>query len=191
MRRRSFSSACLCLAAAPLAWSGLAAASKWLPPPALPDVALLDHLGQSLRVRELLRDRPVVVNFFFTGCATVCPPQTALLRQAAASWRGRPALNRALVVSISVDALGDGPQQLRAYGERFQLPLGVQQGWVLLSGAGGPLQQVLKAFEVPAGRADDHPALLWLGDTRRGRWTRASALNAPATTTRLLEELLS
>ncbi len=191
MRRRSFSSACLCVATAPLVWPVAAAAGNWLPPPALPDVALLDHTGQSLRVRDLLRDRPVVVNFFFTGCATVCPPQTALLRQAAAAWRERPALNRALVVSISVDALGDGPLQLRAYGERFQLPLGVQQGWVLLSGAVGPLKQVLAAFEVPPGRPDDHPALLWLGDNSRGRWTRASALNPPATTTRLLEELLS
>jgi protein SCO1 len=191
MRRRSFSRACLCLATAPLVWPEAAAAGKWLPAPALPDVALLDHQGQSVRVRDLLRDRPVVVNFFFTGCATVCPPQTALLRQAAVAWRERPALNRALVVSISVDALGDGPQQLRTYGERFQLPLGVQQGWVLLSGAPVPLKQVLQAFDVADGRPDDPPALLWLGDTARGRWTRSSALNPPATTTRLLQELLS
>lgn len=168
-----------------------AMAGKWLPSPDIPQVRLNDHAGRTVDLGALVSGRIVVVNFFFTGCATVCPPQTALLRQARQIWLQRPALRGALVVSISVDALGDGPQQLRTYAERFQLPLGADQGWVLLSGAATPLSKVLAAFDVPAGVPDDHPALLWLGDGVRGRWTRASALNAPATTVQLLEELVS
>jgi protein SCO1/2 len=114
-----------------------------------------------------------------------------LLREARQLWRQRPALVEARVVSISVDALGDGPQQLRDYAERFELSLGIERGWIMLSGAVAPLARVLAAFDVPAGAPGEHPALLWLGDGVHGRWTRASALNAPATTTRLLEELVS
>jgi protein SCO1/2 len=168
------------------AWAG-----KWLHSPDVPDVSLLDHRGKEVDLNQMLRTRPVVVNFFFTGCATVCPPQTALLREATLLWRKLPMLEKTLVISISVDGLGDGPKQLEAYAKRFNLPLGEDQGWVFLTGPVASLSRVLGAFNVPLGRPDDHPALLWLGDGVRGRWTRASALNPPATTTRILTELTS
>lgn len=182
---------CLMAVLPSLVWPHLALAGQWLPSPAVPSVPLLDHLGREVDLVELMRERPVVVNFFFTGCATVCPPQTALLREAKRQWRQRPALNNVLVISISVDALGDGPKQLQAYAERFELVLGVSQGWVMLTGAVKPLARVLAAFDVPAGQVNDHPALLWLGDPSRGRWTRTSSLNSPATVTQRLEALLS
>lgn len=182
----------LLMAALPaLAGSRPVWAGQWLPSPAVPEVPLLDHLGREVDLVELMRQRPVVVNFFFTGCGTVCPPQTALLREASRQWRQRPALNQVLVISISVDALGDGPKQLQAYADRFALTLGESQGWVMLSGEVKPLAKVLAAFDVPAGRVSDHPALLWLGDESRSRWTRTSSLNSPATVTRLLEALVS
>lgn len=180
--------------AAAMPWRA-ARAAPWLPTPAVPDVPLLDHVGRAVRLPELLRGRAVAVNFIFTGCATVCPPQTALLREAFRQWQERPALRDALVVSISVDPLGDGPAQLRDFARRFDLPVDASNPaesasrWVLLTGAVAPLRSVLAAFDVPLGSADQHPAMLWLGDTARGRWTRTSALNAPALTTRLFEEL--
>jgi protein SCO1/2 len=203
MPRRRVNAALLCGAvsgagAAP--WR-TAHAANWLPTPAVPDVPLLDHEGRSRRLPELLRGRAVVVNFFFTGCATVCSPQTALLREAARQWQARPGLRDVLVVSISVDPLGDGPAQLRDYARRFGLPVSLSSGttaeastipapsWVLLTGDVAPLRSILAAFDVPLGAPDQHPAVLWLGDSARGRWTRTSALNAPALTTRLLEEL--
>ncbi|MCB2016542.1 MAG: SCO family protein [Hydrogenophaga sp.] len=190
MRRRRL------LQAAPLAlaWQlgpRTALGGQWLATPELPDVPLTDHLGREVDLLELISRRPVVVNFFFTGCATVCPPQTALLQEARRQWRTKPALARVLVVSISVDPLGDGPKQLQAYAERFGVSLGEDKGWVMLTGAAKPMARVLDAFDVPVGQADDHPALLWLGDRSRGRWTRTSSLNPPATLTRQLEALLS
>ncbi len=173
-----------------------ACAADWLANPAVPDVPLLDHAGRAQRLPELLRGRAVAINFIFTGCSTVCPPQTALLREAARQWQARPALRDVLVVSLSVDPLGDGPSQLRDYARRFDLPVDSSTGemsiaprWVLLTGAVAPMRSVLAAFDVPLSAADQHPAMLWLGDATRGRWTRASALNPPPITTRLFEEL--
>lgn len=189
MPRRRAAAALACGALAATVWPRPARAGTWLPGPALPDVPLLDHDGRTQRLPDLLRGRTVVVSFFFTGCATVCPPQTALLREAARQWQLRPALRDVLMVAISVDPLGDGPAQLRDYARRFELPLGIAAGWVLMTGAPAPMRSVLGAFDVPLGAPDRHPALLWLGDDARGRWTRTSALNPPALTTRLLEEL--
>lgn len=65
--------------------------------PRVPDARLTDQDGRSRSLRALC-DRPVVIGFFYTGCSTVCPPQTAALRalrerldaQAGAPERCRP-----------------------------------------------------------------------------------------------------
>ena len=67
---------------------GSACAAGWAAPAraqdasgrvALPDARLLDQAGGAHRLRALC-EPPVVVGFFYTGCSTVCPPQTAMLR---------------------------------------------------------------------------------------------------------------
>ncbi|MFT4101657.1 MAG: SCO family protein, partial [Burkholderiaceae bacterium] len=111
------------------------AADAWLPAPALPDVALLDHRGQPQRlVSDVIRDRVVLVHFFFTGCGTVCPPQTALLRDLRQRIDAGAPARRPLFVGLSVDPLGDGPEQLRAYLSRFDIVAGLAAAWVWLTG---------------------------------------------------------
>ena len=189
MRRREAIATVLCSMVPVLVWQRPAAGAAWLRPPALPDAPLIDHEGRSRRLADLLRGRAVVVSFFFTGCGTVCPAQTALLLEARRQWQARPALRDALIVSITVDPLGDGPAQLRGYAQRFGLPIGESGGWVLLTGAPREVDKVLAVFEVPSGRPEEHLSLLWLGDEPRGRWTRTSALNPPQVTGQLFEEL--
>jgi len=174
---------------APLAWPAAARALSWLATPAVGEALLVDHDGRARHLADLLQTpRPVAVSFFYTGCATVCPPQTAVLMACCRQWKSRPALRELLMLSISVDPLNDGPSQLRAYGQRFGLPLGEAQGWLLLSGAPREVQRALTAFDVPT-RPDAHPSLLWLGDPARGRWTRTSALNPPQLNGDLFEAL--
>lgn len=186
--RRRQALACLGVALAGLAVPGAGRAANWAAVPRVPDVPLMDQDGRAQRLPALLQGHTVVLNFFFTGCATVCPPQTALLREAALQWCVRPALRDVRVLSLSVDPLGDGPAHLRQYARRFELPLDGGR-WTLLTGEVAPLRSTLAAFDVALGVAEQHPALLWLGDVARGRWTRASALNAPEQTVRLLEAL--
>ncbi len=44
----------------------------------VPDARLLDHAGGRTGCARCA-GRPVVIGFFYTGCSTVCPPQTAML----------------------------------------------------------------------------------------------------------------
>ncbi len=164
-------------------------ARAWQAAPAFAPVSLRDHEGSAHDLHTVMRGRPVAINFFYTGCSTVCPPQTALLLEASRHWRTHTALRNALVVSISVDPLADGPAQLQAYGRRHGLPLGAKQGWILLTGTPPEIGRVLAAFDVATRSAEQHPSLLWLADEPRGRWTRTSALNAPAQITALFEAL--
>ena len=167
-----------------LATLGAACAGGWAAPAraqdasgrvALPDARLLDQAGGAHRLRALC-EPPVVVGFFYTGCSTVCPPQTAMLRalreRLDAAPRGAP---RARLLSITVDPLGDPPEAIRAYARRFELRLGLDAGWLMLTGDAAELRRVWTAFGVPVGDPEAHSSLLWLGSAR-GRWTRASSL---------------
>lgn len=166
-------------------------AGDWLPAPMLPEVLLRDQRDQPVRLRELIRGRLVVVNFVFGSCVTVCPPQTALLREAARQIEAHPVLRDVLFVSLTVDPLSDGPLQLRQYAARFDLPVGPPVRWVLLTGSIDNVQKTLAPFAATTSSPADHPALLWLGHESRGRWTRTSALNPPHMLIRRLEALIS
>lgn len=186
----------LLLAGAGLVLAGSeASAGRWLPAPVLPDVPLVDQDGRSVQLRRELNESGglVVVNFMFAGCQTVCPPQTALLRETVALWQARGlSAARLRVISLTVDPLADGPRQLRSFGERYALPMnaGARDAvWTLLTGRPADMSRVLAAFDVPSSAPGDHPSLLWLGDTVRRRWTRASSLNPPAALMAQLQEL--
>lgn len=189
-RRRVLGIGAAALAACAMRTPRAAPPPGWLPAPALPDVPLLDQDGRAVRLeRDLLAGRTVIVNFMFAGCRTVCPPQTALLREAGRRLKERPATREVLMLSITVDPLADGPAQLRAYAQRFDIALGADRGWVMLTGQPADVARLLTAFDVPAGAPGDHPSLLWLGSSPRGRWTRASSLNPPETVVALVEAL--
>ena len=190
MRRRGFMA--VACAVALHGWSRAAAARSDGGRVLLPDVRLRDHAGGLHRLRALCEGRPVVVGFFYTGCSTVCPPQTAALR----ALRERlddaataAALRRTLLLSISVDPLADSPQAISAYAQRFELRLGRDAGWLMLGGDLAELRPVWAAFGVPAGDPEAHSSLLWLGGGRQGPWTRASALAPTARLVALLEGL--
>jgi protein SCO1 len=163
--------------------------SRWTRLPEFPDLALLDHDGQAIRLRPLLQQsRITLINFMFTGCTTVCPPGTALLRDALRLLKERADTRDAHIVSITVDPLADGPAQLRQYARRFDIELGQQAGWTLVTGVAAEIAQTVAAFGVPSNLPSAHPSLIWLGDVPRQRWTRVSGLNPPQTLVDLVLE---
>lgn len=163
----------------PLSHAPAAPPAPWISPgPAVPRVTLLDHEGRGWRLDELVRDRAVVVSFFFTGCFTLCPTQTAMLRDLheELTRRGRTGASGPLLLSISVDPVGDSPASVKAYAERFEARLGATQGWMMLTGPVAALAKVWAAFDASVGQPTDHAALIWVGQPGQRRWTRASAL---------------
>jgi protein SCO1 len=106
--------------------------SIWEPLPDLPDTKLIDHQGNSKYfLRDLLQKRVFVLNFIFTGCTTVCPPQTALLRQTHQAMLNLP---KSMVwLSISIDPLADTPVTLDNYRKKFAISSG-STPWYFLTG---------------------------------------------------------
>ncbi len=184
--------AALALAALPGAWLHAGnTGGAWLAPPPLPDLPLLDAEGRAVALPQALRARRIaVVSFFYTGCSTVCPPQTALLRELRAELDRQPGIGtQVLLVSISVDPLADGPAQLQAFRRRHGIA--PSPSWLWLTGSPAHVAAVLRAFGLRAGNLDDHPNLLWLGDTARRRWQRSVALQSPRALAARVQEMLA
>lgn len=156
----------------------------------LPPVVLVDQSGARRALWEITRQRPVVLSFFFTGCTTICPPQTAamqLLQEELAGWSGP----RPMLLSVTLDPFGDTPEAMRAYADRFGLDLGPQHGWLLLGGDPRALLRVWRAFEQAESRPEDHSALIWLGAPGGRGWRRVGALTPPDRLAAMLREMAS
>jgi protein SCO1 len=179
MKRRSF-----------LAASACAVSSVWAQPnaPVVPDVSLLDEQGRSVRLRSLLVDRTVAINFIYTGCTSFCPPQTAVFRatQERFGELGKAA-HAPLLLSLSIDPLNDSPKALAQYAARFEAKLGLAQGWMMLTGDPATLERTTRAFGASSLRVDDHPVQLWVGCAPKSRWFSTTGLASTDDVLRLMK----
>lgn len=89
------------------------------PPLVAPALNLTPSSGPTETMAACLKGRITALQLMFTGCSATCPIQGAmfaevqqqlLATQAPAEWR---------LLSVSIDALSDGPAQLKAWLERF------------------------------------------------------------------------
>lgn len=109
------------------------------------DMALLDQDGRGFD-ESVFRQGPTVVNFFYSGCTTVCPVSMELLSLTRRDL-GTEAPN---FISISVTPLQDNPAALRAYAKK----IGLAGPWQLATGAPAQVyalarEQLLTDIETP------------------------------------------
>ena len=133
----------------------------------LPDVPLLRADGQRLALSAALDDhRPVVLNFIYTSCSSICPLLSAVLAQ----FREQLGAERAAVhvVSISIDPEQDTPQVLRAYSDRFK----GGPGWDFFTGSDVASVQVQRAFGAYRGDKMSHTPVTYIRPAPGRPWTR-------------------
>lgn len=135
---------------------------------ALRDLPLVDRNGRRVRlVSDVLDGRVAVISFVYTTCTTVCPVTSATFARLQSELGER--LGREVVlVSITVDPLRDTPARLKRYAAQH----GAGEGWMWLTGAKADLDAVLKGMGAYTPNYQDHPAMVLVGDARRGEWKR-------------------
>jgi protein SCO1 len=174
-----------------LAISGPVNSASWGQSPLLQsDIEVKDQDGRRLNFYgDLVRGRTVLISFMFTGCKTVCPPQTAMLSDVRTRLNASSTpLKNVLLISLTVDPLGDGPEQLKAFAKKFELTPNLASGWVFLTGEAPQILKLLKSLEAGQSNPADHPELIWLGNDVKKRWARSAGFNSPEQIVKLLEE---
>lgn len=135
----------------------------------IPDVSVIDQYGRTVKFYgELVKGRKVAINFIFTGCSSICTPQTAIFRELQKRSRDKDLT----LISVSVDPLNDRPEVLRRYAEKFN----AESGWTFVTGAPQNIEALLKSLGVFAADRNEHAPTVLIGDENTVRWTRAYGL---------------
>jgi len=128
-----------------------AAARVMAPQPSLDGIALVDQDGRATTLRDALAsDKPVLVNFIFTTCTTICPVMTAGMSQFLTNLGADR--DKVQVVSVSIDPEHDSAETLRAYAARYHAP----PSWRFLTGAPPAIEAAQRAFGSYRGGKNNH-----------------------------------
>jgi protein SCO1/2 len=137
----------------------------------LPDLALVDAGGEQVRLHEVLDPgQPVMLNFIFTTCTTICPVQSAAFRQVQQQLGTEH--DQVRMISISIDPEYDTPERLQAYAGRFEA--GPQ--WQFLTGDLAAIVAVQRAFNAYRGNKMSHEPLTLLRASPDTPWVRLDGL---------------
>jgi protein SCO1/2 len=123
----------------------------------IPDVKLVDMNGAKVALHDVLNnDSPIMLNFIFTTCTTICPVMSATFQQV--QQQLGPKRADARLISISIDPENDTPAKLKEYAAKYS----VGSQWKLLTGSLEDSIAVQRAFGVYAGDKMNHKPVTFL-----------------------------
>ncbi len=134
---------------------------------ALPRVTLTREDGKRVDLATELNDgRPVVLNFIYTSCTTICPMSSAVFEQF--QDKLGDARDSVHLVSISIDPEQDTPARLRAYAAQFH----AGKAWNHYSGSLESSVTVQRTFNAYRGDKMAHVPLTLLREAPGKPWVR-------------------
>ena len=150
------------------------------------DVELINQDGQKVRFySDVLKNKVVVINTFFTTCKSICPPMNRnfeKMQEALGDRLGK----EAFLVSISVDPETDTPTRLKEYGLRFH----ARPGWMFLTGKKENVDWALYKLGQYVETKDNHTSIFIIGNEPKGLWKKAFGLAKADELIRLLEGVI-
>ncbi|MEZ5476951.1 MAG: SCO family protein [Thiolinea sp.] len=130
----------------------------------IPELTLLNQEGKSISTADLFSGSdPLMLNFIFTSCTTICPVLTATFAQL------QKKLDKPIkMVSISIDPEYDTPARLKEYAQRFH----AKENWTFLTGNLNVVIDVLNAFDAYRGDKMNHIPLTLIRFGGNQPWLR-------------------
>ena len=139
-------------------------------------LTLLDPQVSPPLVRETLAalgaGRPVVLEFVYTTCTSICPILSGVLSQLQGKLGGDA--DRVHLVSISIDPENDTPKVMKEYLKRYQ----AKPGWDFLTGSRADIDKVMHAFDAYISNKMYHYPLNLIRDPKNGKWVRIFGLTS-------------
>ncbi len=150
----------------------------------IPDVTLVNQDGKKIKMRSYLESgKPVIVDFIYTTCTTVCP----VLSAGFASLRNRLGadIRSVQLLSISIDPENDRPENMKKYLAMFK----AGDEWDFLTGSREDITLLLRAFNAYIPDKMQHEPLYILRGTKSDNWVRIGGLISGADLMRELQGL--
>ena len=146
---------------------GLAPYSRTVMDYPVPDVVLVNQDGAKVKLRATLESgEPVIVDFIFGTCTTICPVLSA--GYANLQTKMPPGAPKVHLVSISIDPENDTPKVMRDYLKRYR----AKPGWDFLTGRREDVDKVMVAFNAYIPNKMSHYPLTLIREPKTGKWVR-------------------
>lgn len=151
------------------------------------DVELITQDGEKVRFyTDVLKNKVVVINTFFTTCTSICPPMNRnfeKIQDALGERLGKDVF----LVSISVDPETDTPTRLKEYGRRFH----ARTGWMFLTGKKENVDWALYKLGQYVETKGDHTSIFIIGNEPKGLWKKAMGLAKAEELIRIVEDVIN
>lgn len=168
--KRTVLIAALLLAAAPLAAQTKAAGTYFA------NLKLVDQDGRRVDLYDdLMKDRVVVINSFFTSCTGSCPVMARTFLHVQEQLGDRVGRD-VWLISITVDPAHDTPAVLKKFAEQWK----ARPGWRLLTGTKEEVAAALQKLGQYVDDRETHKSLILVGNDRTGLWKKLFGLAKPA-----------
>jgi len=140
----------------------------------VPEVTLLRDDGKSISLPAEMNDgRPVMLNFIFTSCGSICPLMSQIFAQVQRKLGSAGASVH--LMSISTDPEYDTPARLREYAGNFQ----AGPGWQHYTGTLEASLAAQRAFDVYRGDKMSHTPVTLLRAAPGQPWRRIDGFVTP------------
>ena len=137
----------------------------------VPDVTLVNQTGAKVKLKSLLESgEPVILDFIFGTCTTICPVLSAGYANLQAKVPAEAA--KIHLVSISIDPENDTPKVMRDYLKRYR----AKPGWDFFTGKREDIDKVMVAFNAYIPNKMSHYPLTLIRDRKSGKWIRLFGL---------------
>lgn len=137
----------------------------------MPDVVLVNQNGTKVRFKDIMQsNKPVVVDFIFGTCTTICP----VLSAGFVNLQNKigPDSQKVHLVSISIDPENDAPKVLKEYLKRYR----AKPGWDFFTGSRRDIDSVMRAFNAYIPNKMSHYPLTLIRSPADGKWVRIFGL---------------
>ena len=140
----------------------------------VPDITLVRSDGVRVNLANELDDgRPVLLDFIYTTCTTICPVMTQTFAEVQKRL-GRDAA-KVKMVSVSIDPEEDTPARLTEYAKRYQA--GAQ--WSFYTGTVEASVATQRAFDAYRGDKMNHAPVTFFRGAAGQPWVRLDGFVTP------------
>jgi protein SCO1/2 len=140
----------------------------------VPDIALVRSDGARVNFAHELDDgRPVLLDFIYTTCTTICPVMSQTFAEV--QKRLGPDAAKVKMVSVSIDPEEDTPARLTEYAKRY----GAGAQWSFYTGSVESSIAVQRAFDVYRGDKMNHSPVTLFRAAPGRPWVRLDGFATP------------
>ena len=148
---------------------------------ALLDVELIASNGEKTTLlKELDTNTPIILNFIFTTCNTICPIMTGTF-----STINRILKNKTVkMMTISIDPEYDTPKALSAYSKKFN----ANKKWHFYTGESKNIVSIQKSFTDYRGSKMNHTPNTFIRYSNKSKWLKITGFISSAELIKIYNE---